>query len=117
MIACYVCGSELAEDAKSCPVCGTSVEASPPPALPAPSATSPAATEPVASGARACPACGKRYDAAYTDSFCACGTALVADTTLDPDIDLEPARAPAELPLQQAEQPSPPEPEESVAGV
>ena len=36
MIACYVCGSELADEARSCPVCGTSVEPSLPVALPTP---------------------------------------------------------------------------------
>ncbi len=101
MSACFVCGSDLADDARSCPVCGTSVEPGLAPALPAP------APEPVrmpaASGPRLCPVCHKRYDDTYADSFCTCGTALAAD--VPPDIDLQPARAPAELPLEPASEP------------
>ena len=87
MSSCYVCGSEMADEARSCPVCGTAVEAGPP-------------LSPPDSGLRACPACGQRYDPDYPDSFCACGTALVADSTVLPDIDLEPARAAEDLPLE-----------------
>jgi hypothetical protein len=93
MIACYVCGSELLDDAKSCPVCGTSVDEVPPPALAPPPEESPAV-----SGPRLCPVCGKRYAASYADSFCLCGTALVGDQ--GPDIDLEPAQVPVDLPLE-----------------
>jgi hypothetical protein len=104
MISCYVCGSELGDEARSCPVCGTSVEAGPPTALPPPApVTQLAPPLSAVSGPRACPACGKRYDAAYADSFCDCGTALVADTEPLPDIDLEPARAPVDLPLEREE--------------
>src|SRR5205807_8510024 len=115
MTACFVCGSELAEGARACPVCGTSVESAPAPALPAPEpAPTPApvqaslvqagpAAMPAASGPRICPVCRERYDDDYDDSFCACGTALVADTSAreEPDIDLEPARATPDVPLEE----------------
>ena len=53
MFSCYVCGSELADDAKSCPVCGTSVESSPAPALPQPAVAPVSMAAP--SGPRICP--------------------------------------------------------------
>jgi hypothetical protein len=94
MITCYVCGSEMLDDVRSCPVCGTSADEVPPPALAPPAA---------GAGPRACPACGLRYEATYADTFCVCGAALVEDTAAQPDVDLEPARAVQDLPLEAAE--------------
>jgi hypothetical protein len=107
MIACFVCGSQLEDDAKACSVCGTSLAAvsdadEPPPEM-----------VPVApvSGARHCPACRKQYEATYADTFCECGAELVGDDS--PDLQLAPV----------AETPPPllklllPDPEETLAGV
>src|ERR1700730_2271265 len=85
MPACFICGTELADDARSCPVCGSST-----PDLKAPSAD-PAGIRverPAAAGKRLCPACRRHFDADYADSFCICGAALV------PDLELELAAAP-----------------------
>jgi hypothetical protein len=102
MIACFVCGSELADDAKACSVCGTSlapvsaqddlppVLASLLPLLPAPA------------GDRVCPVCNTRYDDRHADSFCACGAALVRVNEEPLDLPLE-RPAEAEVPLAPAQ--------------
>jgi hypothetical protein len=105
MPACFVCGSDLADDARSCPICGTSVEPDLAPAPP--SSPSAELLMPAASGPRRCPSCGKRYDDSYADCFCTCGAALEADQP-QPDIDLRPARAPVDLSLEPALEPAEP---------
>src|SRR4051812_7408224 len=104
--ACFVCGTELPDSARSCHVCGTSVPTAP---APAPDVDPPAASGPFdlllprALGPRVCPTCGKRYDASFADSFCPGGDGLVADLSLEPapplegpEPDLQPAAPPAE---------------------
>jgi hypothetical protein len=61
---------------------------------------------PATSGQRVCPVCDERYDDTYADSFCVCGTALEPDAAEAPDIDLQPARAPVDLPLEPAQEPA-----------
>ena len=82
MSACFVCGSDLSEGARSCAVCGTSVPVAPsPPVDPAPAAA--VAPTAAATGARICPVCLTRYDASYPDSFCECGAGLTPDLSLE----------------------------------
>lgn len=92
---CAVCGESLADDAKSCAVCGTAV------LVPSgvSSGTTPATTSSPAtlskpdagtgapemassvSGWRECPACHEHYGPDYQDEFCKCGSALEAAAT------------------------------------
>jgi hypothetical protein len=99
MSACKVCDTQLAAEAKTCHVCGSSVEDtfSPDP-RPAPEPSGELIRMPAASGTRRCPVCSERYDDAYRDSFCVCGAALVAEDGAAPDVDLKPA-GPAKLDL------------------
>ncbi len=93
MPVCTICEEPLAEDAKSCPHCGTVVdmftsgptESSVYPSEEleigfdepsAPQHESPDSTSASASGERQCPECHKTYDAEYDDDFCDCGAEL-----------------------------------------
>jgi len=59
MSLCPNCGTQLTAEAAVCFICGTALERA-------------------AEGAtdRRCPACGKRYPAGYSDSYCSCGVEL-----------------------------------------
>jgi hypothetical protein len=106
MIACFVCGTELADDTKACSVCGTSLapvsaKDDLPPVLAS------LLPLPALAGNRACPVCGKHYDDSHTDSFCACGAALVRLDEEAHDLPLErPDEAAAPLPLEQSAAPA-----------
>jgi hypothetical protein len=85
MPACFICGTDLAAGARSCPVCGSlTPDLKAPAADPAGIRVAPPAT----AGKRLCPACRRHFDSDYADSFCICGTALV------PDLELELEQAP-----------------------
>ena len=58
MLACPNCGTEMIAPVDVCFICGTLLTAPP--------------------GERTCPACGKRYPADYSDTFCTCGVELAA---------------------------------------
>src|SRR5437867_8939203 len=64
MSLCPNCGTQLTSDAAVCFICGTALE-----------------REAESAGERLCPACGKRYPAGYTDTFCSCGAELAARPT------------------------------------
>jgi hypothetical protein len=102
MIACFVCGTRLDDDAKACSVCGTSLAPVTDGDLLLPVAVAP--PTPSATGNRVCPACRARYDSAYADNFCLCGASLEADPERAADLPLEQGEPAAEIPLEAAEQ-------------
>lgn len=108
MPVCTICEEPLADDAKSCPHCGSVVDVfsgGPKGSTPDSSmefelmpdeptlgaeASAGSGSTPVA-GERQCPDCRKTYGADYDDDFCECGTELqAAGSTKQPNADQPP---------------------------